>query len=499
VFFYHFRYCIKYKIMGLISTPTDTAVQEGMCRQRQEVGGSYSENLHAPRADGWIERIDVSEHSMGSIISSNTDRSRWISGLPFTATVWGKLPTALTRLVLDLGEPVRLDQDGDVLHRSYITDSEMKPLQELVKLKELRLFRVHNSLQPLVWETVFRNTSDGGMRVLDLQMAAAPIVRSEQWKKAKNVAGLTVPIEKPAERIYRGKDGKGVLHYTVGTGEYLDDFCMRKARIASGLDEAIPLPLWCLKVDGFVIDSLPFEHELSGIVLLTCGENCIDSGLRAPKTGRVPHNKWSKAVNNAASHCLIQWPNWTGIFDGHGDQRDKLGIVVPHETVLSTPVDPFAISLVEPLTEESLQMKALSDALDNLKKSEDFSSSPLLASSGAKASLQAMSNISERGSDVSTQTAPLLATAFLLRAVDSSEKASPSSPTDSGVVIVDGAIDPASPTSVFSNFEHVSPPGSCVDSDPEVTATNENTAPKKSSLAHKVRLSFDWLAGPSSR
>jgi hypothetical protein len=43
---------------------------------------------------------------------------------------------------------------------------------------------------------------------------------------------------------YRGIDGKGVLHYSFGTGEYLDDFSMRKGRIAAGLEEAKPLPLW---------------------------------------------------------------------------------------------------------------------------------------------------------------------------------------------------------------------------------------------------------------
>jgi hypothetical protein len=42
---------------------------------------------------------------------------------------------------------------------------------------------------------------------------------------------------------YRGVDGKGVLHYFFGTGEYLDDFSMRKGRIAAGL-KAKPLPLW---------------------------------------------------------------------------------------------------------------------------------------------------------------------------------------------------------------------------------------------------------------
>jgi len=34
------------------------------------------------------------------------------------------------------------------------------------------------------------------------------------------------------------------LHYAFGTGEYLDDFSMRKGRIAAGLEEARPLSLW---------------------------------------------------------------------------------------------------------------------------------------------------------------------------------------------------------------------------------------------------------------
>lgn len=84
----------------------------------------------------------------------------------------------------------------------------------------------------------------------------------------------------------------------------------------------------CLKLDGFVLDFLPFEHELSRIELLTCGINCFDAGLRAPKIRRVPYNRWSQAVNNARTNCLIQWPNWTGIFDDHGDQRDSQGDVV---------------------------------------------------------------------------------------------------------------------------------------------------------------------------
>jgi hypothetical protein len=160
------------------------------------------------------------------------------------ACVWEKLSTTLSKLVLDLGQPVRLQQDGDLEYKSYITPAEMKPLQQQTELKELRLFRVHDSLQSVVWDTLYRNKAEGGMRVLDLQMASPPLVRKEHWHKAQDVVGLTVPKGDHKEKEYKGVDGKGVLHYSFGTGEYLDDFCMRRARIASGLDEAKPLPLW---------------------------------------------------------------------------------------------------------------------------------------------------------------------------------------------------------------------------------------------------------------
>jgi hypothetical protein len=436
-----------------------------------------------------------------------SDFVSWVSSLPFSATIWEKLPTTLTKLVLDLGEPVRLEQDDDTLHRSYITSDEVKPLQEQVKLKELRLFRVHNSFQPLVWETVFRNTSDSGLRILDVRMAAAPIVRSEQWKKAKDVAGLTVSLEESEDKGYKGMNGKGCLHYTIGTGEYLDDYCIRKARITSGLDEATPLPLWCLKLDGFVIDHLPFGHELSNIVLLTCGENCIDSGLRAPKTCRVPQNKWSKAVNNATSHCLIKWPNWTGIFDDRGDQRNKLGLVIPQEIVLSTPLDEFSPpSPTLPLTKESLQMKGLGEALEDPKKPSYFNSAALLGEPAiAATTMSVVSNKSDRGSDVPTPTeaSSTVALSPRISAVAGTDLLVTTSFGDSDLVTVGSHEDTISPMSTFSSFEQVNHQASdtasnVVTAGSDTTATEEKNTPKNSTFVHKVRRSLGWLTGSSS-
>jgi hypothetical protein len=127
----------------------------------------------------------------------------WISGLPFMATVWEKISTSLTKIVLDLGQPVRLQQVGKHEYKSYITPAEMKPLVQQTKLRELRLFGMHDSLQSVYWETVFRNTSETGMRVLDLNMAHPPIVRQGHWHKAEDVRGLTIPKADSKEKEYK--------------------------------------------------------------------------------------------------------------------------------------------------------------------------------------------------------------------------------------------------------------------------------------------------------
>ena len=119
------------------------------------------------------------------------------------AVLWTKLSTSLTKLVLDLGQPVRLQQDGENEYKSYISPAEIKPLIQQTELKELRLFHMHDSYQSIYWEAVFRNTSKTGMRVLDLDMAAPPIVRKDHWHRAEDVRGLTVPKIDSKEKEYK--------------------------------------------------------------------------------------------------------------------------------------------------------------------------------------------------------------------------------------------------------------------------------------------------------
>lgn len=123
------------------------------------------------------------------------------------SVVWEKIPTSLTKLVLDLGQPINVhhdvQQDRVVDYNYYITANEMKPLVHQTKLEELRLFRMQDSMQASIWEAIFRNTSENGMRIADLQMAAAPLVRSKHWHKAEDVVGLTVPKADSKEKEYK--------------------------------------------------------------------------------------------------------------------------------------------------------------------------------------------------------------------------------------------------------------------------------------------------------
>jgi hypothetical protein len=412
------------------------------------------------------------------------------------AAIWDGLPISLTKLVLDLGEPVRLEEDGPTLHKSYITHDEMRPLRKLVKLRELRFFRVHESFQPTIWETVFRNTSTGGMRVLDIQMARAPIIRSEEWRKAEDVTGLNFPLKGSEDEQYKGKDGKGVLHYAIGTGEYLDDFAIRKGCIAAGLHGATPIRLWCLKLDGFVVDQLPFEHELSRIVLLTCGEKCIDSGLRAPKTKKT-FNTWSRFVNNAPSHCLIQWLNWTGIFDDNGIQRSKLGFSIPQDMPVSTSVDDLSPSPVLPLTKDLLDMKDLDDILIDSMQSGYFCRSPVSPSPPA-----ATSNVSERGSAVPTPTTTSSTTTYSpavsVIGVPSTRASAISSFSESDMVESDDTSKRVSPASTLDSFENVNPlTYNIVPTGTRGSFGEASNSPPESEDTQKVGRHWGWFSSSS--
>jgi hypothetical protein len=93
--------------------------------------------------------------------------------------------------------------------------------------------------------------------------------------------------------LYPNKDPSGdrwVFWPWAKPGDKIS-FCSNSEQNPPPTSQRLTRSIRCLKLDGFVVDYLPFEQELSRIALLTCGKDCIDSGLRAPKTPRTPHSK----------------------------------------------------------------------------------------------------------------------------------------------------------------------------------------------------------------
>lgn len=257
----------------------------------------------------------------------------------------------------------------------------------------------------------------------------------------------------------------------------------------------------CLKLNGFVVDYLPFEHELSRITLLTCGKDCIDSGLRAPKTPLSPHNRWSKIINSATSHCLIQWPNWTGVFDDHGDQRDNHGEIVSQKTGLSTPANGQLLPSPMLLTKASLQMKDLGDAIDRIIKKGK--GPPAVAKSlslvAVETPLSMASDVSVCGSDVPTPAAGSVSpNSPKMPTVDGSATYSNAASMGASLTLVESANTVQSGISTDSSFDNVSPVDVYAVNGFDSTAPKEKTMSKTGGFKHKVRRSLDWLSGSRS-
>ena len=116
--------------------------------------------------------------------------------------------------------------------------------------------------------------------------------------------------------------GKGTLHHGCGHGEYLDVISISKARLAAGIAEDVPfLPLLGLILDGFVVDSLPFEVEMTAVSFLQLGQQCYDAGFTP--TNRVGCNE--NAGNFTWCPATVVWLNWTAKFRSVRKQHDAEG------------------------------------------------------------------------------------------------------------------------------------------------------------------------------
>lgn len=208
--------------------------------------------------------------------------------------------------------------------------------------------------------------------------------------------------------------------------------------------------------------------------------------MRAPRTQAEPYNVWSEKVNNAACRCLIKWPNWTGIFDTEGEQRDMHGQVVPQDAGLSTPYAECAPSPPKqlPLTEKTLNKKDVDDALNNVSKADYFNMPPTLQSlTEPDTPLGVVSIVSQRGSEVPTPTRLSVATTAEIPAVDGSTTTESGSVDSSHILHANGASD---------STPEISPVSPTCNSSFESAGSNR--------VNHKVRKSLSenyWVLGPS--
>jgi hypothetical protein len=206
-----------------------------------------------------------------------------------------------------------------------------------------------------------------------------------------------------------------------------------------------------LVLDGFVIDYLPFEHQLSLLEQLTCGNNCIDAGLRAPKLRRKSSNHESKIEDNVDARLVIRWPRWEAIFNDRGDQ------LILQDVGLSTPTIELPPAPRMPLTKESLHMKELDDALGGVAIESNYFSFPATSSSALipQTPLTAISIASTRGSEVpELATAVLAPTSSNIYVLDGSVTSDASSSNGGGITLVNSASTAATAATDESNDFH---------------------------------------------
>ena len=168
------------------------------------------------------------------------------------------------------------------------------------------------------------------------------------------------------------------------------------------------------------------------------------------------------------------------------------GDVVSQEAGLSTPAEEYSSVLSQmPLTKESLHMKDLGEALDGANKDDGyFSAHPLsVPETGGEPSLGVWSNASTCGSNITTPVVP--STARSSPKMPAVPAAVETSPIGESLIPVDSATTADSVVSNDSSYDQVVP----LDND---EAPNNSMSAAKNSFKHKIRRSWDWLAGSGS-
>ncbi|KAI2696304.1 hypothetical protein CBS147317_9236 [Penicillium roqueforti] len=175
----------------------------------------------------------------------------------------------------------------DKIKVSVLTMDQVRPLTEFRNLRVLKLFGMMKSYQPAIWKTVWLNPH---LTTLELHMAVGleivEPVGPSGWEPIKK--GWVMNVKSHASPVYYGQ-GDGEVSPKVGYGEYLDKYCIEKAKVlalATGFPVPTYLPVEHLTLSGFAVDGDPFGMWFRNLKEVHFKKDCIDCGFWLPRFQR---------------------------------------------------------------------------------------------------------------------------------------------------------------------------------------------------------------------
>ncbi|KAJ5212936.1 hypothetical protein N7449_000105 [Penicillium cf. viridicatum] len=174
------------------------------------------------------------------------------------------------------------------------SEGQLRPLCEFRKLRVLRLTGMLKSYQRIIWQAVWLNPQ---LTTLELEMAVELDIKkpgARGWKPITD--GWVMNVKSFGAPVYYGEHGDGEISSKIGYGEYLDKFCIEKARLLAGVTGfPVPryLPVKHLTLTGFAVDGDAFGMWFRNLEEVHFKKNCIDCGFwlsRAQRDVRVRHS-----------------------------------------------------------------------------------------------------------------------------------------------------------------------------------------------------------------
>ncbi|KAJ5177317.1 uncharacterized protein N7500_000016 [Penicillium coprophilum] len=212
-----------------------------------------------------------------------------------TTMVGGAIDTFYETATDDQETDHSAEEPEDEIVITILSLEQVRPLGEFRNLRVLKLTGMMKSYQPIIWQTVWVNPQ---LTILELEMAVGleinkPLGPSE-WKAIEK--GWVMSVKSCATPVYYGYNGNGEIWHRIGYGEYLDKFCIERAKVvalSSGFPVPSYLPVKYLTLTGFAVDGDPFGVWFRNLEEVHFKKDCIDCGFwlsRAQRNVRVRHS-----------------------------------------------------------------------------------------------------------------------------------------------------------------------------------------------------------------